>query len=104
MAAVRAQHSPWAHVSGLHARSRVRVNGFLTPHKDAAALAGRLLELLDSPADCVRPGQAAQQTVRDGFTPESFAAALGLQDAVVFHGWLHQDQVRSFYERADLFV
>ena len=52
------------------------VNGFLTPHKDAAALAGRLLELLDSPADCVRLGQAAQQTVRDGFTPESFAASL----------------------------
>jgi glycosyltransferase involved in cell wall biosynthesis len=52
------------------------VNGFLTPHKDAAALAGRLLELLDSPADCVRLGQAAQKTVRDGFTPESFAASL----------------------------
>jgi len=35
---------------------------------------------------------------------EAHAAALGLHDAVVFHGWLNQDQVRSLYERADLFA
>jgi glycosyltransferase involved in cell wall biosynthesis len=63
-------------VDGIPELIKNGANGFLTPHEDGAALAGRLLELLDSPAECARLGQAAQQTVRDGFTPESFAAAL----------------------------
>ena len=42
------------------------VNGFLTPHEDAPALAGRLIELIQSPSLAERLGQAARQTVISG--------------------------------------
>jgi glycosyltransferase involved in cell wall biosynthesis len=52
------------------------VNGFLTPHKDAEALAARLIELIESPALCERLGQAARQTVLTNFTAEKFARSV----------------------------
>jgi glycosyltransferase involved in cell wall biosynthesis len=52
------------------------VNGFLTPHQDAEALAARLIELIQSPALAERLGQAARQTVLADFTSEKFARSV----------------------------
>ncbi len=52
------------------------VNGFLTPHKDAEALAARLIELVQSPALSERLGEAGRQTVLTNFTAEKFARSV----------------------------
>lgn len=52
------------------------VNGFLTAHEDADALANRLIELIQSPALAERLGQAARQTVLTDFTAEKFARSV----------------------------
>ena len=52
------------------------VNGFLTPHQDAEALAARLIELIQSPSLCERLGRAARQTVLTSFTAETFARSV----------------------------
>jgi len=52
------------------------VNGFLTPHQDAAALAARLIELIQSPALAERLGEAGRQTVLTNFTAEKFARSV----------------------------
>lgn len=51
-------------------------NGLLYPHKDADALAGRLLDLLDDPERCAMMGQAARQTVCDKFTTRNFTDSM----------------------------
>ena len=52
------------------------VNGFLTPHEDAPALAARLIELIQCPSLAERLGQAARQTVISDFTVEKFARSV----------------------------
>jgi len=52
------------------------VNGFLTPHQDAWALAGRLIELIQSPALAERLGEAGRETVLTNFTAEKFARSV----------------------------
>jgi glycosyltransferase involved in cell wall biosynthesis len=52
------------------------VNGFLTAHQDAEALAARLIELIQSPSLAERLGQAARQTVLTDFTAEKFARSV----------------------------
>jgi glycosyltransferase involved in cell wall biosynthesis len=52
------------------------VNGFLTPHQDSAALAGRLIELIQSPSLAEHLGEAGRQTVLTNFTAEKFARSV----------------------------
>ena len=52
------------------------VNGFLTPHEDAEALAAWLIELIGSPALAERLGEAGRQTVLTNFTAEKFARSV----------------------------
>jgi glycosyltransferase involved in cell wall biosynthesis len=68
---------------GLRDSVRHGETGFLTPHGDVAALAGRMIELADSPPLVARMGERARR-LAEGLTWERTAAATErhLQDII----------------------
>jgi glycosyltransferase involved in cell wall biosynthesis len=64
--------------------------------------------LIDAVHHLVRQGRKARlHLVGDGADRgalEASVASLDLKDAVVFHGWLNQEQVREIYRQTDVFA